>query len=446
MVLDGAASKRLLILCTTTGYQSHAFVEAAGKAGLQVVFGSDRCHVLADPWRDGAIPLRFEDPDESARRIAEYARRMAVDALVALGDRPAPAAARACRLLGLPGHAPEAADICRDKYRSRARLAEAGLQVPGFARFRVEDDPREIVASGTIGGSAAGSLGAAGVGFPCVVKPLALSASRGVIRANGPKEFIGAFERIRRLLRSPHVGVMREATSGFIQVETYVDGAECAVEAIVDRGRLRLLAVFDKPDPLTGPFFEETIYVTPSRLPSEIETAVTRTLEQSVRALGLGHGPVHAEFRINSEGVWVLELASRAIGGLCSRALRFLSQVSGEELSLEEVLIRLALGLDLEDLRREKQASGVMMIPVPGEGILKGVEGLEEVLKVAGVEDVVMTVKLGERLVLLPEGSSYPGFIFARSDSPERVEAALRRAHQKLSFTLAPVLPVIGKW
>jgi len=165
-----------------------------------------------------------------------------------------------------------------------------------------------------------------------------------------------------------------------------------------------------------------------------------------VRALGLGHGPVHAEFRINSEGVWVLELASRAIGGLCSRALRFLSQVSGEELSLEEVLIRLALGLDLEDLRREKQASGVMMIPVPGEGILKGVEGLEEVLKVAGVEDVVMTVKLGERLVLLPEGSSYPGFIFARSDSPERVEAALRRAHQKLSFTLAPVLPVIGKW
>ncbi|MGH9430422.1 MAG: ATP-grasp domain-containing protein, partial [Terriglobia bacterium] len=301
--------------------------------------------------------------------------------------------------------------------------------------------PREIVAPcGT-----ANDLGCAGISFPCVLKPLALSASRGVIRANGPEEFVAAFERIRHLLSAPDIQVMREGTSRFIQVETYLDGTEIAVEAIVERGQLRLLAVFDKPDPLAGPFFEETIYLTPSRLPATAESSVARTLDQAVHALGLFHGPVHAEFRINAAGVWVLEVAARSIGGLCSRALRFHYPGLDRELSLEEVLIRLAMGLDLDGLRREEQASGVMMIPVPGEGILEGVDGLEEALNVTGIEGIVITAKPGERLVPLPEGSSYPGFIFARANSPNRAEAALRKSHQKLRFRLAPVLPVMGR-
>ena len=239
---DTKIRQRLLLLCTTTGYQTRAFVEAAEKLGLAVVFATDRCHVLEDPWQDGALPLRFEDPEAGAQKIAEYARTNPVAALVPMGDRPTPSAARACRALGLLSHPPEAADACRDKYRSRERLRQAGLNVPGFSRFPVDADPRRLLAADAVG-----------LPPPWVLKPLALSASRGVIRADATEEFVRAFERIRALLRTPEVGVLREETSHFIQVESYVEGAEIAVEGIVDRGRLRILAIFDKPDPLVGP-------------------------------------------------------------------------------------------------------------------------------------------------------------------------------------------------
>jgi biotin carboxylase len=423
--------KRLLLLTTTTGYQTREFVRAAEKIGLEVVFGSDRCHRLDDPWRDGALPLKFGNPEEAARRIVEFARAKPVDAVVALGDCTPPAAARVCRELKLPGHPPEASDICRDKYRSRERLREAGLCVPAFCRFSLESDPREI----------ADSLPAS---FPCVLKPTALSASRGVIRADDPEQFIAAFKRIRALLKSAEVRVMRQATSDFIQVESYVDGPEVAVEGLMDRGVLRALAVFDKPDLLAGPYFEESIYVTPSSLARRTQGRIIHTLEEAARSLGLYHGPLHAEFRINGEGVWVMEVAARSIGGLCARALRFISSESSEFVSLEELIIRLALGENVAAFSRENAASGVMMIPVPGEGMLTRVEGIEDARKIPGVEDVVITAKPNEKLVPLPEGAGYPGFIFARGDSPEFVDRALRAAHAKLRFIVAPALPVIS--
>jgi biotin carboxylase len=434
----GTGIRRLLLLTTTTGYQTRAFVEAAEKLGLDVVFGTDRCHVLEDPWRDGALPLRFEDPQNSAARMVEYARTSRVDAVVALGDRPTPAAARACRALGLLHHPVEAADICRDKYLSRERLRAAGLSVPGFRRFPLAADARAIA-----------SWFDSGSGFPCVLKPLALSASRGVIRADDPEQFVAAFERVRNLLRSPEVRVLREETSDFIQVETYVAGEEIAVEGLMNRGRLKVLAIFDKPDPLTGPFFEETIYVTPSRLPAAGQAAVCDTLEQATRALGLYHGPLHAELRLDPAGprptsIWVMEVAARSIGGLCSRALRFSSPEHGEGMSLEELLIRLALGENLHQVQREPTASGVMMIPVPAAGIYTDVDGVETARATPGVEDVVITAKPAERLVPPPEGASYLGFIFARGPSAEYVEDALRQAHAKLRFEIAPTLPVVN--
>ncbi|PYV10499.1 MAG: carboxylate--amine ligase [Acidobacteria bacterium] len=424
--------RRLLVLCTTTGYQTRAFVEAAKKIGLSVIFGTDRCRILEDPWRDGALPLRFENPEESARRIVDYARSSPVDAIVALGDRPTPTAARACRALKLHYHPPEAADACRDKSLFRERLSAARVNAPSFLRFHIDADPRELL-----------PLVSERVGFPCVLKPLALSASRGVIRADDADQFIGAFGRIEQLLRSPEVRVMREDTSDFIQAEAYVEGDEVAVEGLMERGELRVLAIFDKPEPLVGPFFEETIYVTPSRLKPEIQSQVVETLGRAARALGLHHGPLHAEVRINSDGVWVLEVAARPIGGLCSRALRFsLAGVSGD-LSLEELLIRLALGEDVRKARREEPASGVMMIPIPAAGAFQGVEGVEEARRIPGVEEIHITVKPNEKLVPLPEGASYLGFIFARGPSPGFVEEALRAAHRKMKFTVGPELPVI---
>ncbi len=429
------------MLSTTTGYQTRAFLEAAQKLGLGVTFGTDRCHVLEDPWQDGALPLRFEDPEASARQIVDYAQGKPVHAVVSLGDRPTPTAARAAQRLGLPFHPPQAADICRDKYLSRQRLRCAGLNVPAAQRYRVESDPEQILATH-------------GVRFPCVLKPLALSASRGVIRADGDSEFVRAFRRIRELLRAPDVRVMRESSNEFIQVEDYIEGDEVAVEAVADHGQLRVLALFEKPDPLAGPFFEETLYVTPSRLAPEVQDAVTETLRRAAEALGLFHGPLHAEFRIMPqsafnaasphERVWILEVASRPIGGLCSRALRFYSpENTKEHITLEELIIRLALDESVAAFAREPQASGVMMIPIPAEGVYEGVEGVEQALNTPGVWDVVISAKPLQKLVPLPEGSSYLGFIFARGESPQAVEQALRTAHGKLRFTVSPALPVL---
>lgn len=423
---------RLLILSTTTGYQTRAFVEAADRMGLSLVFGTDRCHVLEDPWRDGALALRFEDSEASARQVFEYARANPIDAIVALGDRPTPAAARACEALGLPFHSPGSVDACRDKYLSRERLQAAGLSVPAFVRFPLDSDPRELLASG-----------APSVGFPCVLKPLALSASRGVIRADDAEQFANAFERVKSLLLRPEVRVMREATSAFIQVEAYVEGTEVAVEGLMDRGRMSVLAIFDKPDPLVGPFFEETLYVTPSRLEAETQARVLETLDRASRALGLSHGPLHAEFRINAQGVTALEVAARSIGGLCSRALRFVAPGGDASLSLEEALIRLALGQDIRSIRREAPASGVMMIPIREPGVFEEAQGVEAARETPGVEEIVITAKPTQRLEPLPEGSSYLGFIFARGPSPQFVEEALRRAHGKLRFVMSPALPVI---
>ncbi len=424
--------KRLLLLCSTTGYQTRAFVEAAGRVGLSVLFGTDRCHRLEDPWQDGALPLRFEDAEESARQVVEYARRSPIAAIVALGDRPTPTAARACRALELPYHPPEAVDACRDKYLSRQRLRAAGLDVPAFIRFPLQRDPRQLLASGF-----------PAVGLPCVLKPLALSASRGVIRADNPEQFVGAFERIRALLLRPEIRAMRECTNDFIQVEAYIEGEEIAVEALMDRGRLKVLAIFDKPDPLLGPFFEETIYVTPSRLNAETQARVIRTLERATRALQLEHGPLHAELRINAKGIWVLEIAARSIGGLCSRALRFCSASFGESISLEELIIRQALGMDVQTVRREEAASGVMMIPIAEAGIFQEVQGVEKALETPGVQDILITAKPAQKLEPLPEGSSYLGFIFARGHSPRFVEEALRCAHRRLRFVVTPALPVV---
>jgi len=416
------AGKTVLLLCTTTGYQARAFVAAAQQLGTTVVFGTDRCHVLEDPWRDGALALRFEEADASAAKVVEYAGSHPLDAVVAIGDQPTPTAARVAQALRLPGHPPPAADICRDKYRSRECLRRAGLKVPAFQRYARNSEPQQLLPA---------------ISFPCVLKPLTLSGSRGVIRANDGGEFAAAFGRIRKLLASPDVGVLRDPAAVFIQAEEYIEGAEFALEGLVQGGRLRVLALFDKPDPLVGPFFEETIYVTPSRLPVKAQGQIRDVLQQAVKALDLRQGPVHAEVRLNSTGVWILEVAARPIGGLCARSLRFQNGMS-----LEELILRHALGERVEAVR-EAQASGVMMIPIVQAGFLEAVENIEEAERTLGVEAIEITAKLRQQLVPLPEGASYLGFIFARGETPEFVEQALREAHGKLRFVISPALKVV---
>jgi len=419
--------KRILLFAAKLGYQTRSFEEAAKKLDVELVYVTDRCHQLEDPWGDRAIPVQFESPEVAAYTAMEKVRGMRVDGILALGDRPAVAAAHAARGLGIAYNHPLAAEACRSKLRMREIFRDAGLHVPLFRKLPVHPAPEPALI---------------GIAYPCVLKPLSLSASQGVIRANNREEFIAAAARIRRLLVSAELRATHEPGLGHMLVEEYIPGEEVAVEGLLTNGTLRVLAIFDKPDPLEGPYFEETIYVTPSRHAPERQQEIERCMKSAVAALGLSQGPVHAEFRLNGRGVWPLEIAPRPIGGLCARSLRFGPDSTGEFLGLEELLLRHAIEIPVTELNREPSASGVMMIPVQRSGIYEGVAGVEAARNVPGIMDLVITAREHDAIAVWPEGSSYLGFLFARSERPEEAEKALRAGHAHLRFQITPTLPV----
>src|SRR5256885_3150804 len=417
---------RLLLLLPTASYRTAAFVEAARRLGVDLTVASERPSTFQDANPRGLLTLDLSDPARAAREARAFAEQHPVQGVVGVDDDTGVVAAAIAGELGLVGNDVAAARAARDKHEQRTLLAAAGVPVPRFILYGVDDDPRRL---------------APGVSYPCVLKPLRLAASRGVIRADTPDAFVAAFQRVRRILKDAGCG-MRDAGEGdasrSILVEDFVPGREYALEGLLVAGRLQLLALFDKPDPLDGPYFEETIYVTPSRLPADQQCAVAACAERAAAALGLREGPVHAELRVNSGGPWVIELAARPIGGRCSGALRFGTGGSGfgTRASLEEIIVRHALGMPIPSLERESQASGVMMIPVPGEGVLREVRGVDAARAVPQVEEGVITAHPGQELVPWPEGARYPGLLFGHGGTPQAVEAALRAAHQRLQFVL----------
>lgn len=420
-------AKRLLTFTTKLGYQTKCFEDAARKLGVQLVYVTDRCHQLEDPWGDQAIPVEFAAPENAAQAVMERLRGQQVAGVLALGDRPAVAAAYAARALGIPYNHPAAVEACRNKLRMREVFQDAGLAVPWFRSFPIAPTPEPSLV---------------GISFPCVLKPLSLSASQGVMRANNRDEFLAAASRLRRLLESAEIRSTREPNLDQMIVEGYVPGGEVAVEGLLTDGALRILAIFDKPDPLEGPYFEETIYVTPSRLAGSQQNQIVKCAEDATRALGLTDGPIHAEFRTNDEGTWPIEVAARPIGGLCARALRFSISEGEPPIGFEELLLRHAFSMPGNDAPRETEASGVMMIPVPQSGILENVSRVESARATHRITDLVITARLHDYIAAWPEGSSYLGFLFARGSTPEEVERAIREAHQKLRFRITPRLPV----
>jgi biotin carboxylase len=325
--------KRVLLVSTTTGYQTRSFGDAAAQLGVELVFATDRCHQIDDPWRDAAVAVRFHDEETSLQAILEASRASSFDGVLALGDRPTELAARVAAALGLPGHPVRATSIARNKRATRECLGAAGLSAPWVRTVPLDADPAALAPE---------------LSFPCIVKPLALSGGRGVIRADGPAAFGEAFERVSRMLSEKSVRALRDPLNDRILIEGFVAGREVALEGLVERGELRTLAIFDKPDPLDGPFFEETIYVTPSSLPIERLRTIEEALRRGVAAVGLRHGPVHAECRVDGESVVILEIAARPIGGLCARALRF-EDGHGQVRSLEALLLAHAIGLGRDD-------------------------------------------------------------------------------------------------
>jgi biotin carboxylase len=410
--------KRVLLLMSPATYRAGAFLSAAKLLNLELVVGIDLPETLSEYWH---VPLGvdFADPETSVRTIVEFAQEHPIHAIISVDDSATELAARASVALGLAHNSPQAAEGARDKLLMRKLMSAGGVPCPVFRSFLLSDDPGWIAAQVT---------------YPCVVKPLRLSGSRGVIRANDPAELVVAFNRLKRLLISEGNAEYKAS----ILMEDFIPGFEVALEGILTHGQLKVLALFDKPDPLDGPFFEETIYTTPSRLPPSEQEGISGCVATAAASLGLREGPVHAELRVNERGPWMLEIAGRSIGGLCSTILEF-----GSGMCLEELILRHAVGQEITSFERNKHAAGVMMIPIPSAGILKGVYGVEEALTVPLITGIEITAKLNYPLVPLPEGASYLGFIFARGETPGEVEKAIRKAHKLLRFEIRREIPVL---
>ena len=409
---------RILLLIPTTSYRAKAFIEAADKLTVEIVVGSDKKQILSEFASGKSLLLDFTQPEKSTESIVAFAKLYPLNAVIPTDDETTIVAAMASKTLLLPHNPMDAVVATRNKHDFRQLLSQGEFPTPHFELFSIDDDPKRI---------------ATRIEFPCVLKPLSLSASRGVIRTDDPKQFVAAFRRITAILHQPDAIARGKEEARHLLVEEYIPGKEVVLEGILYHGKLKVLALFDKPDPLEGPYFEETIYVTPSRLPHAVQDEIKTQMVRVVERIGLKEGPIHAEFRVNENGIWPLEVAARSIGGHCSQALRFETG-----LSLEELILRHALRVKVESIEREKNASGVMMIPIPHRGILKEVRGLEKARGVPSIEEIKISIKGGQPVVPLPEGSKYLGFIFARHETPEGVEKALRATHRRLEFVITP--------
>jgi biotin carboxylase len=407
---------RVLLLLPTSTYRAPDFVRAAARLGVEVVVGSDEmpplmAEGLVQNGTERALVVPLDQPEAAADLIVALDDRRGVDAVVAVDDRGVLVAAAAGERLGFPHNPPDAVAATRDKAAMRRALAAAEVPQPAFTVVDHDGlpDPADFP-------------------LPWVLKPVDRSASQGVIRADDLDAAAAAATRVRAL--------SGETRDGPLLVEQYVPGVEVAVEGLLRDGRLTVLAVFDKPDPLEGPYFEETIYVTPSRLPAETLGRIGIVTERACSAIGLVEGPVHAELRVepsrDGERVHVIEVAARSIGGLCARTLRF-----GAGIALEELVLRHALGLPLDGIEREREASGVMMLPIPAAGTLHGVHGQDAARAVPGVTGLEITIPSGRTVVPLPEGDRYLGFVFARGATPDDVERSLRAAHAALTIKIS---------
>lgn len=413
--LDDENKHRVLLLIPATSYRTTDFLNAARQLGVEVVVGSNHQPVLEKFSNGRTVRLGFEPSQKNVAIITAHVRHFPVSAIVGTDEETITLAALASAALRLPHNSVESVRVAHNKYLFRSTLAKAGLRSPDFRLVPLQENLVTIAQS---------------VAYPCVLKPLTSSASRGVIRADDEGEFFVACERIAKMLDSvTHGSDTPQAAS--ILVEDYIPGQEVSVEGILKDGALRVLAIFDKPDPLVGPFFEETIYVTPSRHPNPLQKQIVDATAEAAQTLGLTSGPIHAEIRINDQGAWVMELAARSIGGLCSHTLNF-----SDGARLEDLILRAALDLPTVGFMREDRASGVMMIPIPKAGRLDAVTGLKAASAVDGIDEITISAHIGEWLLPLPEGDRYLGFIFARADDPAQVEQALRKAHNHLSFTI----------
>lgn len=405
--------KRLLLILPTNTYRTEAFMSAAYNIDIVLTVGTETKRSLADFTPGTTMVVSIYDHKKALEQIAGFHKSYPLAAIVGVDENTVLIAAKASAEIGLAHNPVAAVQAAADKFLFRKQISDSGLDSPAFELLA--EDQQSLI------------------DFPIVLKPRILSAGRGVMRVDSEQQLQTAVPRIRAILDSPKLKRQAGSAAESLLAESYIPGEEVAVEGLVEEGRFHLLAIYDKPDPLSGPTFAETIYVTPSRHPRHIQQDIENTVQKAVRAIGLLSGPVHAELRFNESGVFMIELANRSIGGLCSRILAF-----ENDMTIEEVILRQALGLLNEIPKRSVQASGVMMIPVGQTGTLISVSGVKAAKSTPGISDVLITIPNNTKVQALPEGNRYLGFIFAEAQQAETVEQALRTAYSQLRIKIAP--------
>lgn len=411
-------TRRVLLLLPKESYRSDDFLQAAEALGIEVIVARNLCHQLADRWQlNILLSLPFDNPARAARKVERELAGDVPEAVIGIDDKGVEAAAAIAEVLHIKGNLHRAVATLHDKYLFRKLQQQLGLPHPAFvpsshSRGRTTSQP---------------------IDYPCVIKPSRLSGSRGVIRVDAADDLDEVINRVENIVRHSDMG-----TSGTtVLLEQYLEGSEHALEAIMDQGELRTLAIFDKPDPLEGPYFAETIYVTPSRLSQGTQMDFQRQVQLICRQAGITEGPIHAECRVHHNTVTLLEVAPRSIGGSCGKVLRHALGMSLEELILRHVLRETLPTIDLSG-----PAVGVMMLPVPVAGIYNSIDGIVEAEGIPGVEVVEVSARPGDRVLPLPEESTYLGFVFASGESPEFVVTALREARDRLFINIKPILNV----
>lgn len=412
-LISSSSISGVLIIAPYASYRIHPFIKAATELSAKVIIASEGRFALTFAGAKG-VNIKFQNSDEAIKALIDISITENINAVIGTDDGSVLLANEIAARLNLPHNNPQSILASRSKALAREMLSDGAVNIPEYFVLDLDQPLAGQIESIT---------------YPCVVKPVNLSMSRGVIRANNINELLAACTRVEAIL----VQESKTDISRTLLVERFIAGQEIALEGILYNGVLQVLAIFDKPDLMDGPYFEETYYTTPSRLSSDKQLEIVRTISAACQAMGLHEGPVHAECRINNDGVWVLELAARTIGGMCSRLFEF---ATGQ--SLEAIVINHALGHKLK-LPEKRPAAGVMMIPTPKAGILRRVEGLSAAKKIKHVDEVVISVREGYELMPLPEGASYLGFIFSTAPSPAEAENALRQAYAELKIVIAPL-------
>ena len=406
----------VILIIPSASYRTGPFMNAIKKLDLKVLVISDKSQVFSGKYPDNLIIINFNHWKDKSVEISKWAKNNGLKAVIGVDEESIVLAANLSNFLNVDHNSIESVLLTKNKYLMRTELKKTGLCSPWFKIFSIYESSNKIINE---------------ISFPCVIKPTFLSGSRGVMRVNTKKELSEGIKTLNELLSLDELRKRAGKQSDYIMIEEYIPGKEVAIEGIVSEGKLTMLAIFDKPELLEGPTFEETIIVTPSVLTKKIQYSLLETLQIVVKALGIVKGPVHAEARINKNGNYILECASRSIGGLCSKVLEFQGGIS-----LEELILRAYLGRNIEKSKLIGNARGVMMMPTEKKGILKEIGGVKDALVVNGVTDLQITVKPGEKLQPLPKGDRYLGFIFAEGNNQEFVINALKNAWSKIEIVL----------